>query len=75
MRINVNGSPINVGRDRAVGMATHWIVRGSNPGGGDIFLTRPDRPWDPHLLPYNGYRVIPGGGGAGSRWGFDPPPP
>ena len=27
--------------------ATGWTVRGSNSGGRDIFLTRPDRPWNP----------------------------
>jgi hypothetical protein len=32
-------------------------VRGSNPGGGEIFRTRPDRPWGPPRLLYNGYRV------------------
>jgi hypothetical protein len=37
-----------------------------NPGGGEIFITRPDRPWGlPNLL-YNGYRVIPGGKAAGT---------
>ena len=36
-------------------------VRGSNPGGGEIFRTCPDRPWAPPSLPYNGYRVFPGG--------------
>ena len=25
-------------------LATGWTVRGSNPGGGEIFLIRPDRP-------------------------------
>jgi hypothetical protein len=30
---------------------------GSNPGEGEIFRTRPDRPWNPHSLLYNGYRV------------------
>ena len=35
-------------------------VRGSNPGGGwGIFRTRPDRPWIPPSLLYNGYRVFP----------------
>ena len=34
-----------------------WTVRGSNPGGGDIFRTRPDRPWGPPNLLYNRYRV------------------
>jgi len=27
----------------------------------DIFCTRPDRPWGPPSLLYNGYRVFPGG--------------
>ena len=26
-------------------LATGWMVRGSNFGGGVIFRTRPDRPW------------------------------
>ena len=33
----------------------NWTVRGSNPGGGEIFRTRPDRPWGLHSLLYNGY--------------------
>ena len=32
----------------------------SNPGGGEIFRTCPDRPWVPPSLLYNGYRVFPG---------------
>jgi len=41
--------------------------------GGEIFLTRPDRPWGPPSLLYNGYRVFPGGKAAGAwRW---PPTP
>jgi hypothetical protein len=44
-----------VGRDSAV--ATGWRVWGSDPGGGQIFRTRPDRPWDPHCLLYNVYCV------------------
>jgi hypothetical protein len=28
---------------------------------GEIFRTRPDRPWGPPSLLYNGYRVFPGG--------------
>jgi hypothetical protein len=43
-------------------MTTGWTVRGSNPGGGEIFRTCPDRLWDPPSLLYNGYRVFPGGG-------------
>jgi hypothetical protein len=37
--------------------ATGWTVRGSNPGGGEIFSTCPDRPWGPPSLLYNGYWV------------------
>jgi hypothetical protein len=33
------------------------MIWGSNPGGGEIFLTHPDRPWGPSSLIYNGYRV------------------
>jgi hypothetical protein len=36
---------------------TGWTVRGSNPGGGEIFRSRSDRSWDPPSLLYNGYRV------------------
>jgi hypothetical protein len=31
-----------------------------NPGGGEIFRTRPDRPWGPSSLLYNEYRGFPG---------------
>jgi len=41
-------------------LATGWTVRGSNPGGSEIFLTCPDRPWGPHSLLYNGNRVFRG---------------
>jgi hypothetical protein len=41
-----------------------WKVRGSNPVGGEIFRTYPDRPWGPPSLLYNGYRVLPGGKGG-----------
>ena len=30
------------------------------PVGDEIFRTRPDRPWDPPSLLYNGYRSPPG---------------
>ena len=50
-----------------------WTVQGSNPGGGEIFRTRPEWPWDPPSLLYNGYRVFPGGKAAvNCRW---PPTP
>jgi hypothetical protein len=32
---------------------------GSNPGGGEILRTRPERPWGPPSLLYNGYQVFP----------------
>jgi hypothetical protein len=52
--------------DSSVGIATSWTARGSNPGGGEIFSTRPDRPWGLPSLLYNGYRVILGGKAAGA---------
>jgi hypothetical protein len=42
-------------------LTTGWTVRGSNPGGSEIFRTCPDRPWGPTSLLYNGYQVFPGG--------------
>jgi len=42
-------------------LATGWTVRGSNPGGGEIFRTRPDRLRVPTSFLDNGYRVFPGG--------------
>jgi hypothetical protein len=40
------GRPIQkVGRNNSVSrLATGWTVRGSRPGGGEIFWTCPDRP-------------------------------
>jgi hypothetical protein len=44
-----------------------------NPGEGEIFRSRPERPWGPHNLLYNGYRVsFPGLKRPGS--GVDHPP-
>jgi len=50
---------LHVGRDSSVGIATRYRLNGpgSNPGGGEIFRTRPDRPWGPPSLLYNRYRV------------------
>ena len=58
---NEMGTPDAQGREGAVGIVTGWPVRGSNPVGGEIFRTRPDRPWGPPSLLYNGYPVFPGG--------------
>ena len=56
------------GRDSSVGIATHYGLDG--PGiesrWGEIFRIRPDRPWGPPSLLYNGYRVFPGGKAAGA---------
>jgi len=41
-------------------LATGWTVRGSNPGGGEIFRTCPDRPWGPLSPLHKGYRVFTG---------------
>jgi hypothetical protein len=40
-------------------LAMGWTVRGSNPGGGEIFRTCSDQPWGPPRLLYNGYWVFP----------------
>jgi hypothetical protein len=37
-------------------VGTRWTVRGSNPCRSEIFCICPDRPWDPSILLYNGYR-------------------
>jgi hypothetical protein len=53
-------------------LATGWAFRGSNPGGDEIFRTRPDRPWGTPSLVYNGNRVsFPGLKRPGR--GFDHP--
>ena len=41
----------------------YWLCNyriGSNPGGGEIFRTCPDRPCGPPSFLYNGYRAFPG---------------
>jgi hypothetical protein len=55
-------------------LTTDWTVWGSNPGGGEIFRTRPDRPWGPPSLLYNGYRLFPEGKAA-EAWRWPPTPP
>ena len=46
-------------------LAMAWMVQGSNPGGGEIFRSCPDRPWGPPSLLYNGYQI--------SFWGLKRP--
>ena len=55
-------------------LTTGWTFRGSNPSGGEIFRTCPDRPWGPPIFLYNGYRVFPGSK-EWSRRDADPSPP
>ena len=49
------------------GIATRYGLEGPEiePGGGEIFRIRPDRPWGPPSFLYNRYRVFPGGKAAG----------
>ena len=64
-----------MGQESSVGIATRYGLRCGDriPVGGEIFRTRPDRPWVPPILLYNRYRGIPGGKAAGAlRW---PPTP
>jgi hypothetical protein len=48
-----------VGRNGSVGIATRygWTIRKSNPGVGETYRTRPDRPCGPPSILYYGYRV------------------
>ena len=57
-----------VGRDSLVGIAMGWTVRGSNPGGGEILHTRPEKPWGPSYIMGTGSKA------AGS-WRDHPPIP
>jgi hypothetical protein len=59
------------GPGSSIGIATGYGLDGpriekKNPGGGEIFRTRPDRHWGPPGLLYNGYWVFPGGKTAGA---------
>ena len=49
-------------------LATGWTVRGSNPDGGEIFRTRPDRPWGSLCLLYDRIAVLSSGGKAAGAW-------
>jgi hypothetical protein len=52
----------------------HWYWDLLRAGRSGDRQTRPDRPWGPSSLLYNGYRVIPGGKAAGA-WRWPPTPP
>ena len=62
---NVGYITCKVGRDSSAGTATRYGLDGpgSNPGGGKIFRTHPDRSWAPPSLLYNASGVkLPGCG-------------
>ena len=61
------------GRDNVVGIATRYGLDGSNPGGSEIFRTRPDRSWGTPSLLYNGWRLTIQGVKRPGR-GVDHPP-
>ena len=54
-------------------LATGWEVRGSNPGGGEIFCAHSGRPRAPPSPLYNGYRVFPRGKAGGNCDDHSPP--
>jgi hypothetical protein len=57
---------IGLARDLHYAKSFQCGVQGSNPSGGEIFRTRPDRPWGPPSLLYNWYRIpFPGVKAAG----------
>jgi hypothetical protein len=55
LKIQVLLEDVGAGIAQSVyGLDTSWTVRGSNPGGGEIFRTRPDRSRGPPFLLYTG---------------------
>jgi len=49
------------GPGSSVGIATDYGLDGLGSRSGTRFSARPDQPWGPSSLLYNGYRVFPGG--------------
>ena len=69
LRVSFENNVLTVVRDSSVGMTTRYGLHG--PGiesrlGGEIFRTRPDRPWRRPSLLYHGYRVFSGSKTAGA---------
>jgi hypothetical protein len=64
-----------LGRDSSAvwRLATGGTIQGSNPVGSEFFRTRPEGPWGPLSLLYNGYGIFSGGKAAGPR-GWPPTP-
>ena len=67
---------VQCGPGSSVGIATDYGLDGSviESRWGARFSVRPDRPWGPPSLQYNGYRVFPGGKERPGR-DADPSPP
>jgi hypothetical protein len=60
-----------------VRLAAGWTTRKSNPGWAVVLRPCPDQGWGPPRFLYNGYRVIPPGGGRGKTagaWRWPPTP-
>jgi hypothetical protein len=57
-----------IGAGSSAGVATCYGLDGTGIEfrWGETFSTRPDRPWGPPSLLYNGYRVFPGVKAAGA---------
>jgi hypothetical protein len=63
-------------KDKEISTDELWSTRKheKNLGGGEIFRTRPHRPWEPPSLLYNGYRVSFPGVKRPGRGANHPPP-
>jgi hypothetical protein len=61
--MNLGGGVVNYFK---ILLSTGWTIRGSNPGGDEIFRTRPDWSWGPPSLLDNRYQVFPGGKAVGA---------
>ena len=64
-----------MGRDGSVGITTRYWLDGSwiNPGGGEIFRTRPNRSWGPNTHPPIQWVLGYCGGKAAWAWRDHPP--
>jgi hypothetical protein len=70
--VNYSRTPVAVGPEYR--LATGWTVRGSNPGGSEIFRTRPYRPLGPTQPPVQWVPGLSPGVKRPGR-GADHPPP
>jgi hypothetical protein len=61
---NVMNVLLKLLRIKGIYMFWAWATDYGLDGRGEIFRTRPDRPWGPPSLLYNDYRASPGGKAA-----------